>query len=63
MTHFAIVMVVEADSADDVWETLTAGHLADTTVFVGEPWHVVPEGPGEPWFGTVECIDQHGKER
>jgi hypothetical protein len=65
MPYFAMVVVIEADDAEDAEEIETSGEGRFGRVrLVGEPWPVQPLAwklPNEGW-SLDRFIDQHGND-
>lgn len=59
MSHFAMVVVVEAATEDRARDYLPVT-WRERVKFVGEPWPVTPSTyEAEPAFTTEEVLDQH----
>jgi hypothetical protein len=63
MPHFAILLVVDADDADDAYNSAVRdGRVLAEPDFIGEPWEVKPSpfSEGEDFiFDSVSCCNQH----
>jgi hypothetical protein len=58
MSHFAMVVVVEA--ANETEAHAYVGRSWGRAKFIGEPWVVTPSTyEAEPAFTTDEALDQH----